>query len=98
MKDFPVVFCSGGPQKQQFQFTPPHSERDLKFINSWRRLIRNTGDPVSRDSVELATLAVRRFREERKAKSVAYNMREIQNLIKDNPYCEVCMLVLVKAP
>ena len=95
MEDLYVTYCIG--PKKRFDFVSA-TNRDCAGIKRWKRFIKGTGDPIKRDSVELANLAIRRWREGRAKGMVANTMREIRNFIRDNPYCEVAVLVLMKAP
>jgi len=85
------------PSGKTLQFSFATRRDDLAF-RRWAKSARSGSNPRVVDALELATLCFRRWREETTKDRVADSFEDIEDLIQDNPYAEVAVLVLAKAP
>jgi hypothetical protein len=71
-------------------------QNDFGFLAEWREKLGDDKNPVRRDAVDFAHLALDRFSTHSAIESYAKSIGDIEDHIANNPKCEVASLVLLK--
>jgi hypothetical protein len=90
--ELPVTF-NNEPRRATLVFA---TKGDLTFSHDWRQCLGDDQNPVRRDTVELAEIAIHRFQAHSPIVPYARAVEDIGDHIRDNPYAEVGCLALLK--
>lgn len=71
---------------------------DTQILPKWIAAVQNESNPVRRDSVDLAGLAFKKWRDARRRNEAANSLQDLKDLIADNPCAEVPTLIVAKVP
>lgn len=89
-----LVKLNGEPRKATIVFA---DRRDLGFIDEWAKKLDADTDPIHRDALDLAQIAIDLFLVHSKVKQLyASSVEEIGTLIGENPKNEIAGFVLMK--
>ena len=78
--------------------TNEESQAVSRALKRWRKSVAGEASPIKLDAVELADLAFRRWDEARARQRAASSLEEMQEFIQNNPFAEVAVMILAKAP
>jgi len=78
--------------------TNEESQAVSRALRRWRKSVAGEASPIKLDAVELAELAFRRWDEARARQRAASSIQEIKEFIQNNPFAEVALMILAKAP
>jgi len=78
--------------------TNEESQAVSRALKRWRKSVAGEASPIKLDAVELAELAFRRWDEARARQRAASSIQEIKEFVQNNPFAEVSVMILAKAP